>query len=152
MKLSDWLPGVPVESNIMNHCPCCGSEKTTRWEDPVDGLAKGGCLSCGLEVVAPTVSKVLVKWNRRHVPWVSPKQALPQKPRLGNGFIPVMILLEGELSSDFAFYSVEDSCFSWERGGGRIADPILGWMYLPLINNVQAHYDDLKKAEEDESE
>lgn len=151
MKLSDWLPGVPVESNIMNHCPCCGSEKTTIRQRP-DGQAEGGCLSCGLAMFAPTVSEVLVKWNRRHVPWISPKQMLPQKPRLGNGFIPVIILLEGELSSDFAFYSVEDSFFSWERGGERIADPILGWMYLPLINNVQAHYDDLKKAEEDESE
>nr|UVX42935.1 MAG: Restriction alleviation protein Lar [Bacteriophage sp.] len=149
MKLSDWLPGVPVESNIMNHCPCCGSEKTTRWDDPVDGLAKGGCLSCGLEVVAPTVSEVLVKWNRRHVPWVDPKVRLPEKPRLGNPYVPVLVLLDGELSSDFAFYSTSEAFFSWERGGEAITDTIVGWMYLPLINNVQEYYERSKKDADD---
>ena len=148
MKLSDWLPGVPVESNVMEPCPCCGSEKTTIRQRP-DGQAEGGCLECGLAMFSSTVSGVLLKWNKRHVPWVDPKVRLPEKPRLGNPYVPVLVLLDGELSSDFAFYSTSEAFFSWERGGEAITDTIVGWMYLPLINNVQEYYERSKKDADD---
>lgn len=147
MKLSDWLPGVPVESNVMEPCPCCGSEKTTRWVD-IDGLARGGCLTCGLTMFAATVSGVLIKWNKRHVPWVDPKVRLPEIPRLSGGHINLLILLEGELDAAEGCYSKADG-FTWGWGEDAITSPIAGWMYLPKVNNVQEYYERSKKDASD---